>query len=141
MAEVIGIAGGIISLTGLVKQLIIFHDFIIDLRDAPEDIRYLTTELEMLRFAMHSSSIHSQQIEIQGEDAEEFRSLLLVMSEWLQEVEQTLKDCTANARDGKMSRLGKRIRSLHKKKKIDNKVAMLARMQLILSQEKFNTER
>ncbi len=141
MAEVIGIAGGIISLTGLVKQLINFHNLCTDLRNVPEDIGLLTTELQMLRFTMDSSSVHSQQIEILGEDAEEFRSLLLVMSEWLQEVDQTLKDCTANTRDGKLSKMGKRIRSLLKKKKIEDRVAMLARMRLILSQEKLNTER
>ena len=141
MAEVIGIAGGIISLTGLIKQLISFYDFCNNLRDVPEDIRQMTVELAALRSTLNSSGLHFQQLECQGYDAEEFQSLLLVMNKWLEEAEKTLTDCTANAKDGRGSKLGKRMKSLLKKKKIGNQVAQLARMQAISTEARFNLER
>ena len=141
MAEVLGIAGGIISLTGLIKQLISFYDFCNNLRDVPEDIRQMTAELAILRSTLNSSGLHSQQLECQGYDAEEFRSLLHVMNKWLEEAEKTLKDCTANAKDGRGSKLGKRMKSLLKKKKIGDRVALLARMQAASTEARFNLER
>ena len=132
MAEVIGIAGGIISLTGLIKQLISFYDFCNNLRDVPEDIRQMTVELAALRSTLNSSGLHFQQLEYQGYDAEEFQSLLLVMNKWLEEAEKTLTDCTANAKDGRGSKLGKRMKLLFKKKRIGEQVARLARVQATL---------
>ena len=141
MAEVIGIAGGIISLTGLIKQLISFYNFCNNLRDVPEDIRQRTDELAILRSTLNSSGLRSQQLECQGYDAEEFRSLLPVMNKWLEEAEKTLTDYTANAKDGSGSKLGKRMKSLLKKKKIGNQVALLARMQATSTEARFNLER
>ena len=141
MAEVLGIAGGIISLTGLIKQLISFYDFCNNLRDVPEDIGQMTDELAILRSTLNSSGLHSQQLECQGYDTEEFRSLLHEINKWLEEAEKTLADCTANAKDGSGSKLGKRMKSLLKKKKIRNQMALLARMQATSTEARFNLER
>ena len=141
MAEALGIAGGIISLTGIIKQLISFYNFCNSLRDVPEDIRQKTTELAILRSTLNSLDLHSQQLECQGYDAEKFRSLLLVMSNWLEEAEKTLKDYTANAKDGGFSKLGKRMKSLLKKKKIRDQVELLARMQATSTEARSILER
>ena len=128
----IGIAGGIISLTRLIKQLISFYNFYNNLRDIPEDIRQMTAELAILRSTLNSSGLHTQQLKSQGYDTEEFQSLLPVMNKWLEEAQKTLTDCTANAKDGSGSKLGKRIKSLLKKKKIGEQVAWLVRVQATL---------
>ena len=141
MAEVIGIAGGVMSLTGLIKQLMSFYDLYNNLRDVPEDIRQMTTELAILRSTLNNSGLRFQQLESQGYDTEEFRSLLPVMNKWLEETQKTLTDCTANAKDGRRSKLGKQIKSLLKKKKIGNQVAQLARMQATSTEARFNLER
>ena len=141
MAEVLGIAGGIISLTGLVKQIKSFYNFCNSLRDVPEDIQHITAELAFLRSTLKSSGLQSQQLESQGYDAEELGSLLLVMSQWLQEAEETLKDCIAKANDGRGWKVGKRMRFLLKKKKVGDQVAALERMKATSIEARFNLER
>ncbi len=141
MAEALGIAGGIISLTGLIKQIKSFYTFCNNLRDVPEDIRQRTAELAILRSTLNRSCLRSQKLECQGYDAEEVRSILLVVNEWLEEAEKTLKDYTADAKDGRGPKMVKRMKSLLKKKKIGNQVDLLARIQTTLTGASFNLER
>ena len=142
MAEVLGIAGGIINLVGLLKQLKSLYDLCNNLRDVPEDIQRITDELALLRSSLNSSGLQPQQLESQGCDAEELRSSLLVMSGWLQEVEETFKDYTAKASDGRWRKVNKRMRFLLQKKKVGDRIAALERMiPAISTQARFNLER
>ena len=110
MAGVLGIAEGIIDLVGLVKQFQSLCNLCNNLRDVPEDIQRLIVELALLRSSLDSPGLQSQQLESQGYGAEELRSSLLVMSELLQGAEETLKDCTAKANDGRCRKVEKRMR-------------------------------
>ena len=141
MAEVLGITGGIINLVGLVKQLKSLYNLCNNLRDVPEDIQRITVELALLRSSLNSSDLQSQQLESQGYDAEELRSSLLVMSEWLQKVEETLKDYTAKANDGRWRKVKKRMRFLLQKKKFEDRIAALERIKPISTQARFGLER
>lgn len=141
MAEALGIAGGIVSLTGLVKRLISFYNFCNNLRDVPEDIQNIATEITTLRSWLNTSGLYSQQLESQGYDAEEVRSLLLEMSKWLKKVEEMLEDYTAEASIGRGLTLGKRIRFLFNKKKIGDHFGGLERMTAISMAARSNLER
>ena len=141
MAEAFGIAGGIASFPALMKQLISFYNFYENLRDVPEDVQNIVTEITTLRSSLNTSGLYSQQLESQGYDAEEFRSLLLETSKWLKKVEEMLEDCTAEASIGRGLTLGKRIRFLFKKKKIGGHIGVLERMKAFLMAARSNLER
>jgi hypothetical protein len=96
----------------------------------------MTAELAILRSTLNNSGLRSQQLE-----SRRFQSLLPVMNKWLEEAQKTLTDCTANAKDGRRSELGKRMKSRLKKKKIGDQVAQLARMQATSTVTRFNLER
>lgn len=128
MAEALGIAGGIASLIGLIKQLQSFNKLCQNLRDVPEDIQRISTEIAMLRCTLNASERCSQQLEGQGFEAGDFRFVQLKTSEWLTRVEQTLEVCTAKVSAGKRLTLGKRMRLLLNKKEIENRVGELERM-------------
>lgn len=141
MAEAFGIAGGIASFPGLVKQLISFCNFCKNLRDVPEDLQNIVTEITTFRSSLNTSGLYSQQLESQGYDAEEYRSLLLKTSKGLKKVEEMLEECTAEANIGRRLTLGKRIRFLFNKKKIGDHFGGLERMTAISMAARSNLER
>ena len=128
MAEALGIAGSIVSLTGLIKQLQSFYDFCQNLRDVPEDIQHIAKEITMLRSTLNASERYSQQLEGQSFEVGEFRPIQLETSEWLTKIEQTLEICMAKVNAGKRLTLGKRMRLLLNKKDIEHRVGELERI-------------
>ena len=141
MAEVLGIAGGIVSLTGLGKQIASFYSLCSNLRDAPDDIQHVITELKMLQSMLNTFGVYSQQRENQGYDTEDFKILLLEMSESLRKIGQILKDFTIGIKTKRSLTLGKRVRFLFMKKKIGHQIEVVDRMKAILLAATLNFER
>ena len=125
MAEALGIAGGIASLTGLIKQLRNFYDFCRDLKDIPEHVQCTTIETAILRSTLDASSLCFQQPEVEGFDVGEFGLLHLEVSKLLKEAEQIMEICMAKIKAGKGLILRKRMSLLLDQRKIKYQLDVL----------------